>query len=205
MTQRTHSSVFRGCLLAALFAIATASSAAAGPVAFYDEFTPSDVFFKSSGGGACVGNNANDTVTGQRNGGCDSLAFSLDLPGYDPLTDTLYTALVSLAFHDDKDWGTETLTIELDALTKNVTVTQGSTNGSPFFYNFWNPLDQITEDGRVDLVLTQTGGDFWFDGAGIAALGTRATDIAAVPEPGSMMLLGTGLVGLVARYRRRRR
>lgn len=204
MTQRTHSSLLRGCLLAALFAVATASSAAAGPVAFYDEFTPSDVFFKSSGGGACVGDNATDTVTGQSGGGCDSLVFSLDLPGYDPLTDTLYSALVSLAFHDDSDWGKETLTIELDALTKNVTVTSGSTNSGLFFYSFWNPLDQITADGRVDLVLTQTGGDFWFDGAGIAALGTR-TDIAAVPEPGSMMLLGTGLVGLVARYRRRRR
>ena len=145
----------RVCLLAGLLTLATAGSAAAGPILFADVFTTSEVFFKSTGG-ACVGTNgATDTISGQANGGCDSLAFSLLLPDYNPAIDTLYSALVSFAFHDDGRDGKETLNIQLDTVSRNATVRSTGSNNSPSLFLFWNPLEQLAVDGRLDLVLTR--------------------------------------------------
>ena len=78
----------RRCILAGLLTLATAGSATAGPILFTDAFTPSDVFFKSTGGTCAGTTGGTDTVSGQANGGCDSLAFSLLLPDYNPAIDT---------------------------------------------------------------------------------------------------------------------
>ena len=102
---------------------------------------------------------ATDTISGQAKGGCDSLAFSLLLPDYNPTIDTLYSALVSLAFHDDGQDGKETLNIQLDTVGGNATVRSTGSKNSPSLFLFWNPLEQLAVDGRLDLVLTQTAGD----------------------------------------------
>jgi hypothetical protein len=40
------------------------------------------------------------------------------------------------------------------------------------------------------------------DGAGIVKLATIGTDIAPVPDPATMLLLGTGLIGLAGASRK---
>ena len=111
--------------------------------------TPSDVFFEGTGG-ACTGSNeTTDTVSGQVKGSCESLAFSLSLPDFDPTVDTLYAALVSLVFQDDGGDGKESLEIQLDAVSQNFTVQATGKNDRPTLFVFWNPLEQLAIDGRL--------------------------------------------------------
>lgn len=51
---------------------------------------------------------------------------------------------------------------------------------------------KLEEDGFLKVSLTSLLGDFYFDSAELVANG----DAASVPEPGSLALLGVGLVGL---------
>jgi hypothetical protein len=66
----------------------------------------------------------------------------------------------------------------------------------------------LSQTGMVDATLTASLGDFYFNIATLTAIGTEPgstiDDAAApVPEPSTMLLMGTGILGLVAYGRKR--
>ena len=68
----------------------------------------------------------------------------------------------------------------------------GGILNDPLYYDMsWNGLISINLLGAVGINLTATDGDFYFGKGRIIA-----SDTAPVPEPATMLLLGTGLLGL---------
>jgi len=61
-------------------------------------------------------------------------------------------------------------------------------------------LMNLNQTGKLDVSVTSVFGDFYLDYSQLTAIGN---DVAPVPEPGTMVLLGFGLVG-IAIYGKRR-
>ncbi len=69
-------------------------------------------------------------------------------------------------------------------------------------------LMTLSDSGTVEATLTATLGDFYFRHATLTAQGTDPgsdidTSAVPVPEPSTMLLMGTGILGLVAYGRKR--
>ncbi len=69
---------------------------------------------------------------------------------------------------------------------------------------------QLNLEGLLSVTLVRLTGDFWFDQSTLVAFGDDASgdeaSVSAVPEPGTITLLGIGIVGIVgARIRSRKR
>jgi len=59
----------------------------------------------------------------------------------------------------------------------------------------------LVEDGKLNVTLCSTFGDFMFDKSTFTANG----DSAPVPEPATLLLLGSGLLGAAGLRRRNRK
>ncbi len=125
--------------------------------------------------------------------------YSVDIPlniigaGYQPGVDTLYKYRIDVYLYDDADTSGEAGYIKTLGLDQLKLFNLSSSPVS--IYSNWLGVQLIKGDGALDLTLKIMCGDFFFDKAIITALGCD-NGPAPVPEPATMLLLGSGLVGL---------
>ncbi len=197
----------------ALFGLVTPAHASS----YTSTFNPTDVLFDKNGG-TCHGSNdetddTNDAVTGF---GVDNSCFSLEylhtLVGFSDPPDTLTEAELKLYFYDASDPGQgnpEAVIITLTGLLNQLVVGEVplTTNGSDTLT--YSALLTIGSDGLLNVLLElgkQGSGqaDFYF-AKGVLNGKWTDEDIQLIPEPASMLLLGSGLAAVTARARRRAR
>lgn len=171
----------RSTLGAAAFMIGLAGAAHALPIT--DVFTP---------------NGAVTLTTGT------AYSFSHDLTthGFDPLTDIISNATLSLAIQGA---GGQPLTISLDGSLTFSDQLNAFLDDQPLVIDF----SSLQDDGILNVVLTKGGGKgstFSFLGSTLFVEGSIAggPDLAQVPAPAGLGVLGLGLAALGVTLRRRR-
>jgi len=132
-------------------------------------------------------------------GGNSSVSWTFDITddGFNPVTQDVTSASVALNFQDDswRDWyeianldvGSNSFFWEVDTGDVSFAITS---------------LMTLSDTGTVNATLTARLGDFYFNGATLTAEGTGPAASSPVPEPTTILLMGTGLLGLV--YSRKR-
>lgn len=126
---------------------------------------------------------------------------------YDAATFNLYGSAPVLSFaFTDPAWSGATLSSPGIAISRAVWgVSVGSFNPSGlgfFFAPFTGPNDSFVIDGNGFVYGTATSLAGAFDGSGDGTVSYSGL-VAPTPEPGSLVLFGTGLLGLVGIARRR--
>jgi hypothetical protein len=191
--------------------LAGASAAPASTIPMSDLFNPSDVFFDGQESVVCIGANGAllDTTSASV---CKSLSWTQTLPGYNSATDTLTSGTLTLTAYNDRTDNNHAFKLLVDLLTFDGSIADSATLLSPNTFGF-SVLSQLA-DGGVNVTLTSQNGNhtFYFAQAELNALADRVTEnsspaaaLTAMPEPGSMLLVGTVLVGWAGRRLRRRR
>jgi len=196
--------------------LGTAEHASASPIAFTDTFNPDDVLFDGQSNASCVGNNTTDTVSGQSGNACENLTWTHILAGFNPATDSLSSASLTLTVRNDSGTNNQSdkFNIVLDLLPISNNVVTDSTLSTSINFSSSDFATLLAQLGDGSLAATLTGANgnhsFYFEQSVLNAQGTRQEELSLdlapvpVPEPASLTLLGMGLLGTATAYRRRR-
>jgi hypothetical protein len=171
---------FRNLLFGATVLAGSIGTANAVPAFWNDTYDPADIKISAPG----------------------SYPVPLDITGgsngFRPGLDTVDGALLTIRIYDGEFDNPETVNFNFDGQN-------WGSSSVPLFgllpFAFSN-IDSLLSDGLLNIVVTATQGDFYFDSASLLAWGDRSTN---VPEPATLALFGLGLVGLGLVGRRRRR
>ena len=198
--------------LTAIMIASTAGATQAAPISFSDTFNPNDVLMLNSSGTNCTGTNAlldvNDLTSAST---CGTLTYSHSItPPYNPLTDTLTSAILSLYVYDDEanENSAEKLDYNIDfgALVGGTTPVNLNNigSGAPYVESF-SVLAQLTADGQLHITLTQQAVDLRFAQSILNAEGDREQDVIIdpniSPEPATLALFGLSALAAVLRRR----
>jgi hypothetical protein len=166
-------------ILKSILALGSVAMVHATPVTFTDIVNPNDVHMSFL--------NSSHTFT-----------HSILDNGFVSGTDAIQSATLVLSLEDDFDLfgGNETVRITLDNVVVNNSLEVGNAN-----YSFLVNSSMLQADGQLTVTLSLLSGDFYFNQS---RLDVSANRTEAVPEPGTMALMGLGLAGIGFAARRRK-
>jgi len=134
--------------------------------------------------------------------------------GFYPAEDIITSYALSIALKDDDDYVRSDWFEALFELEEQETgwVDQPGwiADGLAFTYvnNLYgwsfSGLFSLNETGKLDVTISSLCGDFLLDKSTLVAVGCENSEAAPVPEPATLMLIGSGLIGL-AGFRRRQK
>lgn len=126
-----------------------------------------------------------------------------DVGSYDPLLDTITSAILRVSLIDAG--GPESYTYALDTIFSGNFQNVPASRTDVLNFGPGLVLSALAVDGTLDVVLTVTAGSFTFASSTLEAQVTKGEEQVrtnaqvsanAIPEPGSIALVGLGLLGL---------